>query len=129
MPRPDVSKHIPADAVRDHWVARWLPPGWQPYARLSRLDRPIGTWLLLLPGWWAIALARPDGQPLDDYDHIAGNYGQTLSLAFKLAGELRARQERHLIEQWQTSLSLTSPEAGSWSMARCGATCRTPSAW
>lgn len=23
-----------------------------------RLDRPIGTWLLLLPGWWAIALAQ-----------------------------------------------------------------------
>lgn len=24
-----------------------------------RLDRPIGIWLLLLPGWWAIALADP----------------------------------------------------------------------
>src|SRR3546814_2907419 len=45
-----------------HWVARWLPAAWQPYARLSRLDRPIGTWLLLLPGWWALALARPAGQ-------------------------------------------------------------------
>ena len=33
-------------------------PGWsQPYARLARLDRPIGTWLLLFPGWWGIALA------------------------------------------------------------------------
>ncbi len=28
-----------------------------PYARLARLDRPIGTWLLLFPGWWGIALA------------------------------------------------------------------------
>ena len=65
MPRPDITDHIPADAVQDHWVARWLPRAWQPYARLSRLDRPIGTWLLLLPGWWAIALARPEGQPLD----------------------------------------------------------------
>src|SRR5690606_1213310 len=65
MPRPDGTDPIPADAVQDHWVARWLPPSWQPYARLSRLDRPIGTWLLLLPGWWAIALARPEGQPLD----------------------------------------------------------------
>lgn len=26
----------------------------RPYAYLMRLDRPIGTWLLLLPGWWAI---------------------------------------------------------------------------
>jgi 4-hydroxybenzoate polyprenyltransferase len=24
---------------------------------LARLDRPIGTWLLLFPGWWALALA------------------------------------------------------------------------
>src|SRR5579862_3537020 len=41
------------------WVARWLP-GWaEPYARLARLDRPIGTWLLLFPGWWGIALAAP----------------------------------------------------------------------
>lgn len=34
-----------------------LPPGQRPYALLSRWDRPIGTWLLLLPGWWAISLA------------------------------------------------------------------------
>ncbi|HUC12371.1 MAG TPA: 4-hydroxybenzoate octaprenyltransferase [Stellaceae bacterium] len=31
----------------------------RPYARLARLDRPIGTWLLLFPGWWGIALAAP----------------------------------------------------------------------
>src|SRR5262249_12664168 len=29
----------------------------RPYPRLARLDRPIGTWLLLFPGWWGIALA------------------------------------------------------------------------
>ncbi len=34
-----------------------LPPAGRPYASLARLDRPIGTWLLLLPAWWAIALA------------------------------------------------------------------------
>lgn len=38
------------------WLTR-LPAAWRPYALLMRLDRPIGTWLLLLPGWWAIALA------------------------------------------------------------------------
>lgn len=31
----------------------------RPYLRLMRLDGPIGTWLLLLPGWWAIAAAPP----------------------------------------------------------------------
>jgi 4-hydroxybenzoate polyprenyltransferase len=34
-----------------------LFPVYKPYAELARLDRPIGWWLLLLPGWWAIALA------------------------------------------------------------------------
>lgn len=37
------------DIVLDDWVERWLPRPWRPYARLCRLDRPIGTWLTLLP--------------------------------------------------------------------------------
>ncbi|MEO1222896.1 MAG: 4-hydroxybenzoate octaprenyltransferase [Pseudomonadota bacterium] len=44
------------------WIDRQLPDPWRPYGRLMRLDRPIGTWLLLLPCWWGLALAeRPDG--------------------------------------------------------------------
>ena len=43
------------------WIDRYLPVAWRPYARLARLDRPIGTWLLLLPCWWSIALAAPAG--------------------------------------------------------------------
>ncbi len=39
------------------WVAR-LPAFWRPYALLARLDRPIGAWLLFLPGLWSILLAR-----------------------------------------------------------------------
>jgi 4-hydroxybenzoate polyprenyltransferase len=39
------------------WADRYAPPVLRPYIRLARLDRPIGTWLLLFPGWWAIALA------------------------------------------------------------------------
>ena len=38
------------------WVDR-LPRALVPYAQLMRLDRPIGTWLLLFPGLWSIALA------------------------------------------------------------------------
>ncbi len=41
------------------WVAR-LPAGWRPYALLARFDRPIGSWLLVLPGFWAFALAAPN---------------------------------------------------------------------
>ena len=40
------------------WVAK-LPAGWRPYALLARIDRPIGVWLLFLPGLWGILLARP----------------------------------------------------------------------
>lgn len=46
-----------ADAVRDNWVDRLAPPAARPYLRLSRADRPIGTWLLLLPCWWGLLLA------------------------------------------------------------------------
>jgi 4-hydroxybenzoate polyprenyltransferase len=47
-----------ADALPLHWADRLLPRGFRPYARLARLERPIGWWLLLLPGWWAISLAQ-----------------------------------------------------------------------
>jgi 4-hydroxybenzoate polyprenyltransferase len=39
------------------WVDRLVPPRLRPYLRLARLDRPIGTWLLLFPCWWGIAFA------------------------------------------------------------------------
>src|SRR5262245_58036010 len=45
------------DIPRGSWVDRWLPAPARPYARLMRLDRPIGTWLLLFPCWWGMALA------------------------------------------------------------------------
>ena len=46
-----------ADAVRGNWVDTRAPDRLKPYLRLSRLDRPIGTWLLLLPCWWGLLLA------------------------------------------------------------------------
>jgi len=46
-----------ADAVRGNWVDRAAPVWSRPYLRLSRADRPIGTWLLLLPCWWGVFLA------------------------------------------------------------------------
>ena len=52
-----------ADAVKGNWVDRFAPPGARPYLRLSRADRPIGTWLLLLPCWWGLLLSMlHDGQ-------------------------------------------------------------------
>jgi len=52
-----------ADTVAGNWVDRHAPEPARPYLRLSRADRPIGTWLLLLPCWWGLllgALAEPD---------------------------------------------------------------------
>jgi 4-hydroxybenzoate polyprenyltransferase len=46
-----------SDIHQNDWVERRLPAPVRPYARLARLDRPIGTWLLLFPSWWGIALA------------------------------------------------------------------------
>ena len=46
-----------ADAVRGNWVDRYAPAATRPYLRLSRADRPIGTWLLLIPCWWGLAAA------------------------------------------------------------------------
>ena len=46
------------DIEAQGWVAR-LPQGWRPYALLARFDRPIGSWLLVLPGLWAFAMAAP----------------------------------------------------------------------
>jgi 4-hydroxybenzoate polyprenyltransferase len=41
----------------DNWVDSRAPLWSRPYLRLCRLDRPIGSWLLLMPCWWSAALA------------------------------------------------------------------------
>jgi len=64
-----------ADAVRGNWVDRLAPPATRPYLRLSRADRPIGTWLLLIPCWWGLLLAAaadPAGLGLQDAWIAAG---------------------------------------------------------
>ena len=50
-----------SDAVKGNWVDRLAPPWSRPYLRLSRADRPIGTWLLYIPCLWGIALAALEG--------------------------------------------------------------------
>jgi len=46
-----------ADAPSGNWVDRRAPAVLRPFLRLSRLDRPIGAWLLLWPCWWSTAMA------------------------------------------------------------------------
>jgi 4-hydroxybenzoate polyprenyltransferase len=40
-----------------NWVDVFAPAWARPYLRLARLDRPIGSWLLLMPCWWSVGLA------------------------------------------------------------------------
>ena len=48
------------DAAPANWVDRHAPEGLRPWLKLGRLDRPIGVWLLLLPGWQGVALASAE---------------------------------------------------------------------
>lgn len=50
-----------ADADKTNWVDRFAPPFSIPYLRLMRADRPIGSWLLLLPCWFGLGLAAAQG--------------------------------------------------------------------
>lgn len=50
-----------SDILADHWALRLAPAAARPYLRLIRIDRPIGTWLLLFPCWWSLSLAATAG--------------------------------------------------------------------
>lgn len=61
-PEPE-NNGVVADAYARNWVDAYAPAATRPFLRLSRADRPIGTWLLLLPCWWGLSLAMLyDGQ-------------------------------------------------------------------
>src|SRR5215203_2287417 len=55
-------------------IGNWVDsraPGWaRPYLRLARLDRPIGSWLLLMPCWWSAGLAAVHAQAIPDPWHM-----------------------------------------------------------
>ena len=59
-----------ADAT-GNWVDRHAPASTRPYLRLARLDRPIGSWLLLMPCWWSVGLAGMALDQLPSLIHIA----------------------------------------------------------
>ncbi len=69
LPKPGTNRV--ADAT-GNWVDSLAPSWSQPYLRLARLDRPIGSWLLLLPCWWSSALAAiAAGWRLPNLFHLA----------------------------------------------------------
>lgn len=62
------SPNATASDIQAHGLVARLPPRLRPYALLARLDRPIGTWLLFLPGLWGLALG---GAPWPDAALVA----------------------------------------------------------
>jgi 4-hydroxybenzoate polyprenyltransferase len=53
-----------------NWVDGLAPDWSRPYLRLARLDRPIGSWLLLLPCWWSAGLAAVAARQQVDLWHV-----------------------------------------------------------
>src|SRR5690606_16071700 len=70
------------DAAGQNWVDRHAPERLKPWLKLGRFDRPIGTWLLLLPGWQGIMLA------LNQYDRPFGGYELWLVVGFAIGAAL-----------------------------------------
>ena len=58
-----------ADAT-GNWVDSFAPSYTRPYLRLARLDRPIGSWLLLMPCWWSVGLAGMHNDRFPSLWHI-----------------------------------------------------------
>ncbi|RZJ05271.1 MAG: 4-hydroxybenzoate octaprenyltransferase [Brevundimonas sp.] len=68
----------PLPDAGSNWVDRHAPERLKPWLKLGRFDRPIGIWLLLLPGWQGIALA------LAQYRQPPGLYELWLVLGFAM---------------------------------------------
>ncbi len=66
----------PLPDAGSNWVDRHAPEGLKPWLKLGRFDRPIGIWLLLIPGWQGIALA------LSQYRKTPDLYDAWLFLGF-----------------------------------------------
>ena len=66
--KPDKLGQV-SDAITGNWVDNLAPIKLRPYLRLSRADRPIGTWLLLIPCWWGLLVGI-----LEDEQVVANDF-------------------------------------------------------
>jgi 4-hydroxybenzoate polyprenyltransferase len=76
-----------------NWVDRLAPVWSRPYLRLARFDRPIGSWLLLIPCWWSSALAGISAQEPGQHRaaHLDLAHLNLLHLALFFAGAFAMR--------------------------------------
>lgn len=104
-----------------------LPANWQPYARLSRLDKPIGTWLLYTPGTWSITMAAyATGAPVMQTVYMLALFGVG-ALVTRGAGctindmwdrKLDAGVARTMLRPLASG-QVTMPQAWGWLAAQC----------
>jgi 4-hydroxybenzoate polyprenyltransferase len=66
----DSASYRVADST-GNWVDGVAPSFTRPYLRLARLDRPIGSWLLLMPCWWSVGLTGMHTGHFPSVWHIA----------------------------------------------------------
>jgi 4-hydroxybenzoate polyprenyltransferase len=74
------------DITTDHHLVRFFSPRLRPYALLMRLDRPIGTWLLLLPALWAIMMAAGGAAAVNVHDMLLFVYFAIGAIVMRGAG-------------------------------------------
>jgi 4-hydroxybenzoate polyprenyltransferase len=74
------------DFQLSHQLFKKTPASWHPYILLARLDRPIGTWLLLLPCWWALVLANGGIDRLDGEDWLHAGLFALGAIVMRAAG-------------------------------------------
>ena len=115
-----------ADSAKTHWVNR-APLGIRPYLQLSRLDRPVGYWLLALPGWIGLAFAGLS-QGLMGMDLIWAGLILIGAIAMRGAGctyndivdqDLDAQVERTALRPLPAG-TVTTKQAWSWTFAQIG---------
>ncbi len=116
--------HI-ADSSKTHWVNR-APLSIRPYLQLSRLDRPVGYWLLTLPGWIGLSFASlSDGFALSDLTWAA--LILIGAIAMRGAGctyndivdqDLDAKVERTALRPLPAK-TITTKQAWIWVFAQC----------
>jgi len=114
------------DSHKDHWVNR-TPANIRPYLQLSRLDRPIGYWLLALPGWIGLAFATLS----HGFAHADLKWTVLLligAIAMRGAGctyndivdqDLDAKVERTALRPLPAG-TVTTTQAWIWLFAQCG---------
>ncbi len=68
----EAAPFVTGDMPANHWIDRHAPQPTRPFLKVMRIDRPIGTWLLLWPCWWSIALAAHHAAPASAGGTIPG---------------------------------------------------------